>query len=56
MEANEPRADRNVSNAPNILNVVLAERVSERSFNDFTTERIFDPLGVTSTLWRNDFT
>ena len=44
------------SNAPYILSVVLAERVSGQSFNDFTTERIFKPLGMTSTLWRNDFT
>lgn len=44
------------SNAPYILSVVLAERVSEQSFNDFTTKRIFGPLGMTSTLWRDDFT
>ncbi len=44
------------SNAPYILSVVLAERVSGQSFNDFTTERIFGPLGMTSTLWRDDFT
>ena len=44
------------SNAPYILSVVLAERVSGQSFNDFTTERIFKPLGMTSTLWRDDFT
>jgi len=44
------------SNAPYILSVVLAERVSGQSFNDFTTERIFKPLGMTSTRWRDDFT
>ena len=44
------------SNAPYILSVVLAERVSGQSFNDFTTERIFKPLDMTSTLWRDDFT
>lgn len=44
------------SNAPYILSVVLAERVSGQSFNEFTTERIFDPLGMMSTLWRDDFT
>jgi len=36
--------------------VVLAERVSGQSFNEFTTERIFGPLGMTNTLWRDDFT
>ncbi|MCY3969342.1 MAG: serine hydrolase [Acidobacteria bacterium] len=44
------------SNAPYILSVLLAERVSGQSFNEFTTERIFKPLGMTSTLWRDDFT
>ncbi len=44
------------SNAPYILSVVLAERVSGQSFNEFTTERIFGPLGMASTLWRDDFT
>ncbi|MXX61977.1 MAG: serine hydrolase [Holophagales bacterium] len=44
------------SNAPYILSVVLAERVSGQSFNEFTTGRIFSPLGMTSTLWRDDFT
>ena len=44
------------SNAPYILSVVLAERVSGQSFNEFTTERIFVPLGMASTLWRDDFT
>ena len=44
------------SNAPYILSVVLAERVTDQSFNDFTTERIFRPLGMANTLWRDDFT
>jgi CubicO group peptidase (beta-lactamase class C family) len=44
------------SNAPYILSVVLAERVTDQSFNDFTTERIFRPLGMTNTIWRDDFT
>ncbi|MDE2921493.1 MAG: serine hydrolase [Acidobacteriota bacterium] len=44
------------SNAPYILSVVLAERVSGQSFNEFTTERIFGPLDMASTLWRDDFT
>ncbi|MCY3932580.1 MAG: serine hydrolase [Acidobacteria bacterium] len=44
------------SNAPYILSVLLAERVSGQSFNEFTTQRIFGPLGMTSTLWRDDFT
>ena len=34
----------------------LVERVSGRSFADFTRERIFEPLGMTKTGWRDDFT
>ena len=34
----------------------LVERVSGRSFREFSRERIFAPLGMTSTQWRDDFT
>ena len=34
----------------------LVERVSGRSFQEFSRERIFAPLGMTSTQWRDDFT
>lgn len=34
----------------------LVERVSGKSFQDFSQERIFRPLGMTSTHWRDDFT
>jgi CubicO group peptidase (beta-lactamase class C family) len=34
----------------------LVERVSGKSFQDFTDERIFKPLGMTQTRWRTDFT
>lgn len=34
----------------------LVERVSGQTFAEFTTERIFRPLGMTNTQWRNDFT
>ena len=34
----------------------LVERVSGKSFQEFTQERIFRPLGMTHTQWRDDFT
>lgn len=38
------------------LAMSLVERVSGRKFADFTRERIFEPLGLTNTRWRDDFT
>src|SRR5215469_13776605 len=34
---------------------ILVERVSGKSFEDFTREHIFEPLGMTHTRWRSDF-
>jgi len=34
----------------------IIERVSGKSFSQFTNERIFTPLGMTHTQWRDDFT
>jgi CubicO group peptidase (beta-lactamase class C family) len=34
----------------------LVERVSGKSFREFSQERIFRPLGMTNTQWRDDFT
>jgi YD repeat-containing protein len=34
----------------------LVERVSGKSFQEFSQERIFKPLGMTHTRWRTDFT
>ncbi|MBM3789234.1 MAG: beta-lactamase family protein, partial [Acidobacteria bacterium] len=35
---------------------VVVERVSGRKFDDFCQERLFRPLGMTRTQWRDDFT
>jgi CubicO group peptidase (beta-lactamase class C family) len=35
---------------------VIVERVSGKSLNRFTQERLFGPLGMTRTQWREDFT
>jgi hypothetical protein len=37
------------------LLAMLVERVSGDSFADFSRARIFDPLGLTATEWRDDF-
>ena len=34
----------------------IVERVSQQSFQQFTHDRIFQPLGMTYTHWRDDFT
>jgi len=34
----------------------LVERVSGKTFQQFSEERIFRPLGMTNTQWRDDFT
>ena len=35
---------------------VIVERVSGKSLNQFSQERLFGPLGMTRTQWREDFT
>lgn len=37
------------------LAAIIVERVSGKSFMAFTKERLFDPLGMTSAQWRDDF-
>ncbi|MHB1192358.1 MAG: serine hydrolase [Longimicrobiales bacterium] len=38
------------------LQAMLVERASGMSFSDFTRTRIFEPLGMMHTQWRDDFT
>jgi CubicO group peptidase (beta-lactamase class C family) len=38
------------------LQAILVERVSGMSFAEFSKKRIFEPLGMTRTQWRDDFT
>ncbi len=38
------------------LQAMLVERVSGMSFAEFSRQRIFEPLGMTHTQWRDDFT
>ena len=44
------------SNSGYTLLAVIVKRVSGKSFREFTTERIFAPLGMTNTHFRDDFT
>jgi CubicO group peptidase (beta-lactamase class C family) len=38
------------------LQAILVERVSGMPFAEFSRKRIFEPLGMTKTQWRDDFT
>lgn len=38
------------------LQAILVERVSGMPFAEFSKKRIFEPLGLTKTQWRDDFT
>ncbi len=44
------------TNSGFLLLRTLVERVSGQSFAAFTAARIFEPLGMTQTTWRDDFT
>jgi CubicO group peptidase (beta-lactamase class C family) len=44
------------SNTGYNLAAVIVSRVSGQSFADFSRDRIFKPLGMTRTSWRDDFT
>jgi CubicO group peptidase (beta-lactamase class C family) len=43
------------SNSGYTLLAVIVSRASGKPFREFTTERIFKPLGMTSTFFRNNF-
>jgi CubicO group peptidase (beta-lactamase class C family) len=44
------------SNTGYTLAAILVERVSGMPFTRFTSERIFQPLGMSNTSWRDDYT
>src|SRR5687767_3002095 len=43
------------SNSGYTLLAIIASRASGKSFREFTTERIFKPLGMTNTFFRDNF-
>ena len=51
-----PGSAYSYSNTGYNLAAVLVSRVSGKSFADFTREVLFEPLGMTRTSWRDDFT
>lgn len=52
----EPGAEWLYSNSGYNLAAIVVERASGASFSDFTRDRLFAPLGMTQTRWRDDFT
>jgi CubicO group peptidase (beta-lactamase class C family) len=52
----EPGAEYLYSNTGYILASIIVQRVSGMPFPKFTEERLFKPLGMTHTQWRDDFT
>jgi len=51
-----PGEDYLYSNSGYVVLNRVVERVSGKSLAEFTTERIFKPLGMTDTQWRDDHT
>jgi CubicO group peptidase (beta-lactamase class C family) len=51
----KPGAEYSYSNSNYSLLVAIVERVSKQSLEDFTEERIFEPLGMNNTRWRSNF-
>lgn len=51
-----PGAQYSYSNTGYNLSAIIVSRVSGMSFAEFSNRRIFEPLGMTHTSWRDDFT
>ena len=52
----QPGAKWSYSNTGFNLAAIIVDRVSGKSFAEFSTHRIFIPLGLTHTSWRDDHT
>jgi len=52
----EPGRYYSYTNTGYNLQAMLIERVTGQTFDEFSQERIFRPLGMTRTQWRDDFT
>jgi CubicO group peptidase (beta-lactamase class C family) len=50
-----PGAEFSYSNSGYNLAAIIVERVSKQKFPDFVAERIFKPLGMKSSSWRDDY-
>jgi CubicO group peptidase (beta-lactamase class C family) len=51
----KPGAEYSYTNTGYNLAAEIVARVSGKSFQDFTKERMFTPLGMTHSQWRDDF-
>lgn len=51
----KPGNEYSYSNSNYTCLVIIVERISKQSLEDFTKDRIFKPLGMTSTRWRSNF-
>jgi hypothetical protein len=52
----DPGAEYLYSNTGYTLAAIIVQRVSGQPFATFTQRRMFGPLGMTSTRWRDDYT
>src|SRR5688500_16228861 len=50
-----PGAEYSYSNSGYQLAAIIVERVSKQKFADFVAERLFKPLGMTKSSWRDDY-
>ncbi|HJS51461.1 MAG TPA: serine hydrolase domain-containing protein [Pyrinomonadaceae bacterium] len=50
-----PGAEYSYSNSGYQLAAIIVERVSKQKFADFTIERLFKPLDMTKSSWRDDY-
>lgn len=51
----KPGDQYSYSNSNYSLLVEIVQRISKQSLEDFTSERLFKPLGMTNTRWRSNF-
>src|SRR5690349_19533351 len=51
-----PGAEYSYSNSGYNLAAIIVERVSKQKFPVFVEERLFKPLGMTNSSWRDDYT
>lgn len=51
----KPGSEYSYCNSGYTLMTIIVERVSGKTLEDFTAERLFKPLGMTNTRWRSNF-
>jgi CubicO group peptidase (beta-lactamase class C family) len=51
----KPGSEYSYSNSNYTMLTIIVERVSKQTLEQFTAERLFKPLGMSSTRWRSNF-